>query len=452
MHVRPTVRYRTHLQVMTWGFLIGGALIVATLNGLHIGLIATNVQPIAAIATAGALAALIAPVTYYIFRGQLRVRNHIRTYFSNELVTKYCDLFRSGATEDERRTLASFSETLENEMFGYRRYIVPSLIFLYVCVLVLYYSISAGIIYAEIQGDIPSDKFLSGMKFSKVSIAAVFGAYTWIAADIIDRYYRNVFHPSCLYWYTMRLVVAIPLGQSIAFFAESSVGNSGPAIAYLVSMFSYRSIVSLASALASRTFNDFSSADESRDLVIKLPGVDHSTADRLANEGITTNCQLASVDPIRLSVRSGLPFGSVLGLVDAAMLWAYVKDETHDKLRACGLKGASGFIRTLERASTSADLDARFCAALAATSQARGALDATSASGADEVENARDAYEKAAAELAAARTAMLEASNAQALFRDASALTALPVSALENIARELAANQYSQFIRRALAL
>jgi hypothetical protein len=47
-----------------------------------------------------------------------------------------------------------------------------------------------------------------------ISTAAIFGAYTWSVTDAITRSDQWRLHPSDLTWYSLRLIIAIPLGHA----------------------------------------------------------------------------------------------------------------------------------------------------------------------------------------------------------------------------------------------
>jgi hypothetical protein len=120
--------------------------------------------------------------------------------------------------------------------------------------------------------------------------------------------------------------------------------NTGAAIAFLISMFSYERISAITSSLVNRALNVPAAApDETNDLVVKLPGVDQTTAYIFASEGMTTVAELASADPIRVSLRTGLPFDQVISLVDSAILWRYVNTKLLI-LREYGWAGASNVL------------------------------------------------------------------------------------------------------------
>jgi hypothetical protein len=68
--------------------------------------------------------------------------------------------------------------------------------------------------------------------------------------------------------------------------------------------------------------------------------VDELRAQALATEGVTTIGQLVTVDPIRISIRTGLSFEYILDMVNAALLWVFVTN-TLKVLAPLGLRGAS---------------------------------------------------------------------------------------------------------------
>ena len=93
-----------------------------------------------------------------------------------------------------------------------------------------------------------------GLRLDLVSVAAIFGAYTWIASNSITRGHLWTFHPSDLAWYALRLLIAVPLGQAIAQTAPGSAtaGAVGAFLAFVISMFSLDGIKKFLAAAATR--------------------------------------------------------------------------------------------------------------------------------------------------------------------------------------------------------
>jgi hypothetical protein len=346
---------------------------------------------------------LIAPVCIYVMVGQNRRLEVIKGYYSSGLIARYFDQFWSGRdgfsdlitrwrnrvrlppdpltnlpvingvpltseqvsqiqrSRDELtgHLKQAFSELLKED-FGFAIYMVPLVLLTAVAVIIMYFGFLGGISLAKTWAvnsgaANPVAIPLFGIKFDLVSIAAIFGAYTWVTSDSITHNYQSTFHPSDLSWYALRLIIAIPLGEAISMLSLGSgtdlaaKGSSvlpgwGAFLAFVISMFSLDSIVKYLSAAAKKFTNiQPGSAAERDNLVVRLPGVDEETARRLTTEGVSTIAQLVSVDPVRLSIRAGLPFDFVVGLIDAAILWTYVGNKIAI-VREFGFKGASNVL------------------------------------------------------------------------------------------------------------
>ncbi|MGC2499633.1 MAG: hypothetical protein WA374_17950 [Acidobacteriaceae bacterium] len=59
----------------------------------------------------------------------------------------------------------------------------------------------------------------------------------------------------------------------------------------------------------------------------------------LANEGVTTITQIAYCDPVRLTMKSNLPFNFIIDLMNQALAWMYLEDLL-DVVRPRGMRGA----------------------------------------------------------------------------------------------------------------
>jgi hypothetical protein len=264
----------------------------------------------------------------------------------------------------------------------------------------------------------------------------------------------------------MRLVIAIPLGWAVSGIKDAAgitSTNTGAMIAFLVSMFSYDRIASILGGLANRALGvPAASQDETNDLVIRLPSVDQATSDKLAVEGITTIAQVASADPFRLSVRTGLPFDTVLNMIDAAILWAYVSTKLMI-LREFGCKGASNLLKFKDDASHTLDdrikayeqakeLRDQADAELTATTKGPQASNASAEADARK-EHLQTEYDKADKVLSEARAALAGAGIVNNDFLTKMASQAkLEVVGLQNIIQQIARNSHAQFIAKVLTV
>jgi hypothetical protein len=324
---------------------------------------------------------LIGPVFAYLRVGQAKKIEIICGFYSPDLIARYFEQFWRGRDDFGelvrqwrmgRPTISddlackiklSFAKLFQED-FGLRVYLLPSILLTAVGFIVLFFGFAGGIALAEALLSSSKQAPITplGLQLDLVSVAAVFGAFTWTVSDSITRNHQWTFHPSDLSWYALRLIIAVPLGQTIALLwhgvpasgAAASVSNgllgawTGAFLAFVISMFSLDSITRILSSVAVRAGGMASATpDERNDIIVKLPGVDEEKARALGAEGVTTIAQLIAVDPVHTSISTGLQFKYILGLIDTALLWRYFG--THlDALREFGFIGASQVLNFAE--------------------------------------------------------------------------------------------------------
>ncbi len=206
----------------------------------------------------------------YVTTGQAKKIRVIKGFFPPAIIAAYFREFTSGNPQalaaakalsdagenNELRDLASAALTTEfeallEENFGLSVYVIPAILFAAVAFIVLFIGYAGGIGYAEFRVTKLSPPVRPlGLRLYLVSIAAIFGAFTWIASDAITRNHQWTFHPSDLSWYSLRLIFAVPLGQAIAvtWVANGSSGfgpSTGAFLAFVISMFSLDSITAI---------------------------------------------------------------------------------------------------------------------------------------------------------------------------------------------------------------
>lgn len=279
----------------------------------------------------------------YINLGQKKKLEFISGFYTPDTIADYFDQFWSGrdgvpllvrryrdslsGSQKERYAtdlMTKFMD-LSQDDYGLRAYVIPIVLLTAVGSIVLFFGYTGGIGLALTlgTGDSVSPLRPLGISLDLVSIAAIFGAYTWVASDAIVRNHQWTLHPSDLAWYTLRMIIAIPLGEALALTVGTvtTVGlaggvttnalpsGAGAFVAFMASMFSLDAITTALGTAATRFgLQMSSSAEERSDLVIRLDGVDESKARALKVEGISTIAQLVTIDPIRTSIRTGLPF------------------------------------------------------------------------------------------------------------------------------------------------
>jgi hypothetical protein len=406
----------------------------------------------------------------YVTTGQAKKIQFIKGFFPPAIIAAYFREFSSGNSkaldaanalssaagkDDEQCRQAVVALTVEfdtvlEENFGLSAYVIPATLFAAVAFIVLFIGYAGGLGYAEsLVTKLPPPVRPLGLTLDLVSVAAIFGAFTWIATDAITRNHQWTFHPTDLSWYTLRLVFAVPLGQAIAItWSGNGSAGTGPStgafLAFVISMFSLERITTILGNAATKFGGAPTSTQAERDdIILTLPGVDEEKARALALEGISTILQLKSIDPIRSSLRTGLPFEYIVSLIDAAILWNFVGNDLPN-MRPFGFPGASYVLNFLdqERIALCDRLDADIAAG------ERQGADQTTLDRAAAASKVRAAAEASNAYLLANPTegmlALLAAIDAKIGTDPKSRIHKL---GLQNTFSEISADDYAVFIR-----
>lgn len=175
------------------------------------------------------------------------------------------------------------------------------------------------------------------------SLAAISGAYLYVFGVVIQGFRARTLAPSDLLWCSFRMLIAVPLGLSLAQVANASIGAF---IAFALGAFPIEAINRILRHLVNKSLNQ--TEDETSDQLVKLNGVTPEVSAVLGGEGISAVQQLASVDPIALAVRSGLPFDYLLNLVAQSQAWCFLGSSVAD-LAPLGLGDSRGIAKLVKR-------------------------------------------------------------------------------------------------------
>jgi hypothetical protein len=168
-----------------------------------------------------------------------------------------------------------------------------------------------------------------------IVISAFLGAYAWVLYDQFARFRTGDFTPYDLYAGTYRVLIAVPLGISLATFAKNEVGV---AIAFLLAAFPTTTLFKFSRRLVSKNLNLGEKEEEGRLELERLQGIGRSNAERYLDEGISTIAELAWSNPIDLTVRTNRDLNFVIDSISQALLWIYFEDV--QKLYPLSLRGA----------------------------------------------------------------------------------------------------------------
>jgi hypothetical protein len=221
--------------------------------------------------------------------------------------------------------LASFY----NKRFGLWRFICPFILMICVAALLLGSATLPILNWINLQridaGPLPPEVVL-----------AIFGGYVWVLYDIVLKSTNEFLLPRDLYWAAFRMLASVPAGCA---FAPFDTHLKYP-LAFSVAALPAWSLQSIARRITYRIVGADQSAADTVNELVSLPCIDFSTAQNLSDEGITSISQLANWDPVELTIRLGLPFSYVVGIIGDALLWNYLNSK--DRMEAFRLRGISG--------------------------------------------------------------------------------------------------------------
>jgi hypothetical protein len=169
----------------------------------------------------------------------------------------------------------------------------------------------------------------------QATAAAIAGAYLFVVWDAIVQSRRRATNVSDVYWYSLRMILAIPLGFGFS-------ATASPALASLVSVglgaFPVDELVKLLRRITSKSIGDGETAQIS-DQLVQLAGITVPISAVLAAEGIDSFDELIGVDPVLLSIRSGIPFPSILRFASQAVVRLHLGEKAK-QLELLGLANA----------------------------------------------------------------------------------------------------------------
>jgi hypothetical protein len=151
-----------------------------------------------------------------------------------------------------------------------------------------------------------------------LATAAIAGAYMFAVGDAVNSVRQNSLNIADVYWYALRLVIAIPLGVAVGN-ASGSTGDVHTLYAFGLGALPVDEIQKLLRRL---TMGSMQAGDarQEPDQLLSLEGVTVRTSTLLVAEGISSISQVESKDPVLLAVRTGLEFDFILYLASQAVV------------------------------------------------------------------------------------------------------------------------------------
>lgn len=285
----------------------------------------------------------IAPPIGFLMYGWRTRRNEIQRGLSGSAMRQYFLAFHNRDIEDPAIARDAF-DRYYNEQYGRKRFVPALVLFGLVSGLLLCWSgMTAELM---LRGE-PLDGHLPA-----IAVLAVMGALLWIIFDGIHHCYLNRLSPAHVYWWTLRLVIAIPLSYATMSLLADGIA---PAVAFFMGALPLAQLLTVSRRVVAEYFKKADSPGNSVSELQGLQGIDALQAERFAEESITTILQLAYCDPIKLTIRTGLNYSHISDCICQALLWIYVEGDKV-KLRTFGLRSAYE-VHTIWRRAQSLDVN-----------------------------------------------------------------------------------------------
>jgi hypothetical protein len=313
--------------------------------------------------------AVIPVVRFLLYQWDLRRKEFVYR-FDDKALGIYLSRFHNvGAADLTVNRLAVF-ENIYNRLVGRHLYIVPLILMTITIVLFgglaietairsgseeyfTFYQIwlpHEGTAASKIELSHPpiSDLDAATLPFPNIvldlsSFAAISGAYLFVVGIVIQGYRARTLLNSDLLWCSFRMVISIPLGLSLSALANPTLAAF---VAFGLGAFPIDAITRIIRRLIDKTLNQ--SEAETADSLISLTGVTPDVAAALNGEGVSAVQQIASMDPVALAVRTGLPFDYVLNLSAQSQAWCCL-GSTVANLAPLGLGDARALAKLSER-------------------------------------------------------------------------------------------------------
>lgn len=272
----------------------------------------------------------VTPVLVFIIVGWRVKKNEIMDGLTKDAKQKYFEMFSLSSLQGKTAREMDFGE-FYSLWYGRRFYILP------VALLVLVLAFASTVVVFTALHSLPSAETHALYDLPPAALAAIAGAYMWVASDFISRARRLDFSPSDVQWGVLRLVICVPLGYAFATLAGETFA---PTIAFALGAFPLGALIDLLQQVLYFLIKRSPGSPTANDTVMQLQGIDDVIAKRLAAEDITTVAQVAYCDPIRLVMRSNLTFSFVIDCMNQALAWLYFETQMKT-LRPLGLRGAA---------------------------------------------------------------------------------------------------------------
>ncbi|MGI4816041.1 MAG: hypothetical protein ACRYG5_07540 [Janthinobacterium lividum] len=201
-----------------------------------------------------------------------------------------------------------------HEQYGLTPFVPPFLILIAVA-----YAAAALLIAGCSVGTIADGATVCMVGLSRqLLVASTAGAFMFVVSDSVLNIRRKSLNTSDVYWYSLRLFLAIPI--AIAISGTPGADGFHAAVAFALGTFPVDAFIKVIRRFGFPQVNADEQQSETPDKLLALEGVTLPIVATLAAEGIDSVEQIATADPVLLSIRTGFPFRYTLRLGSQAIV------------------------------------------------------------------------------------------------------------------------------------
>jgi hypothetical protein len=293
-------------------------------------LIMSNFQNTILISTAIVASLPVVPIAHYLRFGWPARKEQIISRLSNDSILHYKQTF---CPMSEFTDSVGFAQEYDLR-YGRRLFWLPVTLF---CVAIYFLT------YLSASWVFPHDWSSASEGTAKIAILSLAGAYVWVTYDLIIRARQNDVVTSDVNRATLRLLVSLPFGFAISAFAGILPGTevtlSSGALAFFVGAFPTDTVLKFMRRTAAIPLKlDADSGGDNVQQLTKIDGISVPIAERLIDEGVKTNLQLAYSDPVALTIKSGMDFSFILDICGQALVRIYFNDDQMRVVQKFGLR------------------------------------------------------------------------------------------------------------------
>jgi hypothetical protein len=254
-------------------------------------------------------------VIQHLMFGFRERRHEIIQYFDRNAIFQYFERYFPqlvGKTNfDPEREFSTFYD----QRCGFRVYFFPVVIFSATLLAAIAVLVSAT--FGTLGGISVPDKH------KDLIAAALAGAYLWVFTDLLGRYQTRDIVPSTLYQATLRFGIAVPVAYAVGTVFNDTIRV---AIAFMLGSFPTTTIMLLMRRLVGQKLGLGYEAKTEQYELEKIQGINTTLSEKFGDLGISTILQLASEDPIQLTMRTNLPFRDIIDVMSQALAALYLTD------------------------------------------------------------------------------------------------------------------------------